>query len=79
MTVLEGGHHLSDAIDEPLREPRYGTATVVIGLSATALVAVAVVPTIPLTTTAGPGDHRLLRAARSESIVALSSVPARWL
>jgi hypothetical protein len=42
MTVLDGEHQLSDIIDEPKREPWYGSVTAVIALSAIALVAVAI-------------------------------------
>jgi hypothetical protein len=42
MTVLDGEHELSDAFDEPVREPWYGSLTTVIALSAVALAAVAI-------------------------------------
>jgi len=42
VTVLDDDRELSDAIDEPPREPWYGTVMPVIALTAVALVAVAV-------------------------------------
>ena len=120
MTVLDSDRELSDAIDEPRREPAdlVVRATVVIAVSADDPVTIARIRTVsepaptdrspvtsaclyPVGKPAGagrtqhdgslgrrnradasavpPGNHRLLRAARNEPLVALSNVPARWL
>jgi hypothetical protein len=56
MTVLDGDRDLSDAIDEPPREPWYSTATAAIVLSVMALVAVAIAVSAVLVVSREPVD-----------------------
>jgi len=56
MTVLDSDHHLCDAVDEPPREPWYGTATVVIALTIAALIAVGIAVSAVLVVSREPVD-----------------------